>query len=476
VVSAQKPSAATASSAAPQLHRKLSSLGVLLLTLSCLSPVLSIYGVGSDVLLRAGTGAAGMFLIGIGVALVWAVVYAELGSAYPYAGGDYVGVGSILGPWAGFASLTVWAVTAPPTIAFLARTIASYVSDLTPAAAPLMVTFAALAAAVAVALLAVRTSAIVTGIFLGIEMLAVVALIALGLWHPTRSLAEVVAHPVTLGAAGTLVPVAMGAMALAGVSAAYATSGGNQAIAFGEELAQPHRHMGRVILIAGLIGAFATAVPVIVVVISAPDLASMLRSPAPFSAFVASLAGPVAGRALSAGVILAVFNALIVQIMFSARLFFSFGRDEIFNPAVNAILARVHRSSGAPRAATWFVSLIAALCCLLNTHLLVVFISGLTVYSLGLVSYAVLIGRSRRLTGQPGYWRSMLFPLAPLLGLLLAVVFGVADLVDADAGRPSLLLLGAMIAAGLLWHHLVLRRRPGGWAPKVVSIPPAAAA
>src|ERR1700722_3967221 len=77
------------------LHRKLASLGVLLLTLSCLSPVLSIYGVGSDVLLHAGTGAAGMFLVGIGVALVWAVVYAELGSAYPYAGGDYVGVGSI---------------------------------------------------------------------------------------------------------------------------------------------------------------------------------------------------------------------------------------------------------------------------------------------------------------------------------------------------------------------------------------------
>ena len=95
-----------------QLHRKLSSFGVLLLTLSCLSPVFSIYGIGSDVLLHAGTGAAGMFMCGIGAALVWAVVYAELGSAYPYAGGDYVGVGSILGPWAGFASLTVWAVTA----------------------------------------------------------------------------------------------------------------------------------------------------------------------------------------------------------------------------------------------------------------------------------------------------------------------------------------------------------------------------
>jgi amino acid transporter len=454
-----------------RLHRRLSSFGVLLLTLSCLSPVFSIYGIGSDILLHAGTGAAGTFMGGIAVAVVWAVIYAELGSAYPYAGGDYVGVGSILGPWAGFASLTVWAVTLGPTAAFLAKTIATYTGDLLPAASPVFVTFATLGAAVAIALLAVRTSAFVTGLFLAIEMLAVLVLTGAGLWHPVRGLAEVVLHPVALGAEGTLGPVAIGAMALAGVSAAYATSGGNQAIAFGEELSEPHRHMGRVILLAGLIGAVATAVPVIAVVLGASDLTSLLKSPAPLTAFVASVAGPAAGHALSAGVILAIFNALIAQMMFSARLLFSFGRDEIFHPSVNAALAGVHRASGAPRAATWVMGAITAACCLLTTHTLIVFISGLTVYSLALVSFAVLVGRSRRLTGQPGYWRSVLFPLAPIAGLTLAVVFAVADLLDADAGRPSLLILGAMIAAGLLWHHFVLRRRAGGWAPRVESIP-----
>jgi len=424
-----------------QLHRKLTSFGVLLLTLSCLSPVFSIYGVGADVLLRAGTGAASMFICGIGVAVVWAVVYAELGSAYPYAGGDYVGVGSILGPWAGIASLTVWAVTVGPTVAFLAKTIATYAGDLSPAVSQVSVTFGALGAAMVFALLAVRASAFVK---------AVLVLTGAGLWHPVRSLAEVVLHPVTLGAAGSIGPVAIGAMALAGVSAAYATTGGNQAIAFGEELIEPHRHMGHVIPLAGLIGAFATAVPVIAVVISAGDLRSLLSSPAPFSAFVASVAGPAAGYALSAGVILAIFNALIAQIMFSARLFFSFGRDQLFHPTVNATLSRVHHPSGAPRAATWVVGVVSAACCLLDTH--------------------VLVGRSRQLTGQRGYWRSMLFPLAPILGLILALAFGVADVLDADAGRPSILILGAMIVAGLLWHHFVLSRRAGGWAPRCEAI------
>jgi amino acid transporter len=450
-----------------QLHRELASFGVLLLTLSCLSPVLSIYGIGSDVLLHAGTGAARMFICAIGVAVVWAVVYAELGSAYPYAGGDYVGVGSILGPWAGFASLTIWAVTAGPITAFLAKTISIYFSDLVPTASPAIVTFGALGAAIVVALLAVRMSAFVTGIFLGIEMLAVLALTGAGLWHPVRSLSDVLLHPVTLGPEGTLGPVAMGAMALAGVSAAYATTGGNQAIAFGEELGEPHRRMGRVILLAGLIGALATAVPIIAVTIGAIDLPLILKSPAPFSAFFAAVAGVGAGHALSAAVVVAIFNALIVQIMFVARLFFSLGRDEIFHPTINAMLARVHRSSGAPRAATWAAGTISAACCLFDTHLLVVFNSGLTVYTLGLVSMAVLVGRRRRLTGQPGYWRSPLYPLAPVLGLILAVGFGVADLLDTEAGRPSLLVLGALIIAGLLWHHFVLRKRPGGWAPRV---------
>jgi amino acid transporter len=408
-----------------------------------------------------------MFIVGLGVAIVWAIIYAELGSAYPYAGGDYVGVGSILGPWAGFASLTLWAVTAGPVVALLAKTIATYFTDWVPSTSPALITFAVLAAAVAVALLALRTGAFVTGIFLAIEMLAVLALTGAGLWHPVRRLTDALLHPVTLGAAGTLVPVAIGAMALAGVNAAYATAGGNQAIAFGEEMREPHRRMGRVILLAGIVGALATALPIIAVILGAADLPAIQKSPAPFSTFFVAVAGTTAGQVLSAAVVVAMFNALIAEILFLARLYFSLGRDNIFHPTVNAVLARVHPTSGAPRAATWAVGVISAACCLLDTHLLVVFISGLTVYSLGLVSLAVLIGRRRHLTGQAGYWRSPLFPLAPILGLILAAGFAIADLLDADAGRPSLLLLGALVIAALAWHHFVLRKRPGGWAPRL---------
>ncbi len=450
-----------------RLRRQLSSFGVLLLTLSCLSPVFSIYGPGSDVLQHAGTGAAGLFLIGLAAAAVWALIYAELGSAYPYAGGDYVGVGSILGSWAGFASLAIWAVTALPATALLAKVIATYLGQIVPLVSTTIVTFGSLGAAAAIALLTVRTSTIVTGLFLAIEMLAVLALIVAGLSHPVHPLLHVIAHPQAFSSTGVWGPVAPAVMALGAVNAAYATVGGNQAIAFGEELTEPHRHMGRVILTACLIGALTTAVPVIAVVLSTDEPTRLFRSPAPFTEFMTSLAGRSAGLALSASVAAAIFNALIAQVMFSARLFFSFGRDRVFPSKLSSALARVHGPSGAPRVATLAVAIGSGACCLLDSHVLLVFSSGLVVYSLALVSVAVLVGRLTGLTGQEGYWRSPLFPLAPILGLGLTVVFAVADLLDAEVGRPSLVLMGALIGAALLWHRFVLSARPGGWAPRL---------
>lgn len=452
---------------APTLRRELSWFGVLMLTLSCLSPAASVYGVGPDVLQHAGTGAAMVFLMGIGAALIWALVYAELGSAFPYSGGDYVGVGAILGPWAGFASLLVWSVTAGPSIASTARFSAEYLSALVPGSSPSLLTWPVLAAAVLMALLAVRTSALITGLFLAVEMLAVLLLIGVGFWQPVRSLSSALLHPVGLGSGASLVAVSWSALSIGAVSAAYATVGGNQALAFGEELAEPHRHMGRVVLLAGLIGAVTTALPVIGVVLAGDPLAALLRSQTPFSAFLATATGPRVGAAVSAAVALAIFNALIATLMFYGRLYFSIGRDAILHRAASRMLAQVHAGTGTPRVATLVVGAISALWCLADTHTLVVASQGLVTYTLALVCAAVWVGRRRGLTGQAGCWRSPLFPLAPLCGLMLALGFAVSDLTDPEAGRPSILGLGLVLVLGILWHNRVLQKRPGGWQPRL---------
>jgi amino acid transporter len=452
-----------------RLHRSLSAFGVLLIALSCLSPVFSVIGVGGDVLTHAGTGSALLFLLGIAAAVVWALVYAELGSAYPYAGGDYVGVGSILGSWAGAITLALWLVTGGPNVALQAQTVAVYAAQLVPGVSIPVVTFVAVAAATGVALLAVRTSAAVTGMFLAIEMLAVVALVCAGFIHPARGLLGVLAHPVSLNAAGGLSAVPFSAMALAGVSAVYATVGGNQAIAFGEELRDPHRNMGNVVVMACMTGAFATALPVIAVVAGARNLAEILHNQAPFAVFLSGLLGGWAGAALSACVVLAIFNATIASIMFLARLLFSLGRDRLLTRPANRFLATVHGPSGVPRGATIVVGLFSAACCLLSTHFNVMIISGLLVYAWPVLCVAVVVGRRRGLTGGEGYWRAPLFPAAPILGLGMAAVFTVADLADADAGRPSMLALGVVVVAALAWNRFVLQRRAGGWMPTIAG-------
>ena len=54
---------------------------------------------------------------------------------------------------------------------------------------------------------------------------------------------------------------------------------GTQALFFGEELKDPHRRMGRVVVTACLVGALATALPIMLVVLSAPDLARCCAAP-----------------------------------------------------------------------------------------------------------------------------------------------------------------------------------------------------
>ena len=456
------------SAAAPSaLHRQLSPFGVWLLTLSCLSPVFSVYGVGGDVLVHAGTGTVLLFLVGLGAALLWGFVYAELGSAFPYAGGDYVGVGRTLGGWAGAATLALWVVTTGPSIAFECQIAATYAGELAHGLSPTFLTFGVLAAATLVALLGVRTSTAVTGIFLALEMLAVFTLIASGFWHPARGPEIIFAAPRALSG-GVMAPVAFGILMAALVNTAYGTVGGNQATYFGEELRDPHRQMGRVIIAAAMTGGFATALSVIAVVIGARDLPAVLASPAPFATFVSEAIGPWAAQALSAAVVLAIFNAIIATIMMGARLLFSVARDGLLPGAANRLLSSVGSRSGVPRAATVGMVAFSALCCLLASHLLLAFLSGLIVYGWGLVCLAVLIGHRKGLTGGPGRWRAPLYPLAPVLGLVMAVGFAAANLADASAGRPSLIMLGLVMAAAIGWYHLVLKKR--GWQPSISDI------
>jgi amino acid transporter len=120
----------------PAFTRSMKTVGCLLITLSCVTPVSSVFIVIPGVVEAAGSGALICAAIGGFISLFIAFVYAELGSAYPFAGGEYAMVGRTLGPLAGFVILGLNLVVLLLGIAVVALGLGAYVRTILPGTDP----------------------------------------------------------------------------------------------------------------------------------------------------------------------------------------------------------------------------------------------------------------------------------------------------------------------------------------------------
>ena len=446
---------------AQPLHRELGGVGVLLLTLSALSPAGSVFIAGASVAHSAGTGVALGFLAGGVIAAVLAMLYAELGASFPHAGGSYPSVAGTLGSGAGFVMLALSVALSPAFLAFTALGFANYVHFLVPRASQLSIGLAAIAAGTMISVLNLRTNTWITGTFLAVELLAVLALSFVGLAQPVRSLGEIILHPVmpSVGAGQELVPTPFGAMALAIVAGAWACSGAAWALFFGEELHDAHRRLGGVVVKAGVVAGALISVPLVLFAIGAGDLQDMLAADAPFAAFITTTAGPRIGTLASLGVAIAIFNSIIVSTIASSRGYYANARDGVFPRPINWALTRTHSRFKSPWIAALSLGGLGAAYCLMGQRMNILLLSG-EVYGGALVAISVLVGRRRGLTGRIGF-RTPLYPAIPIFGLLVAAAFVVATYADADAGRPSMMILLGVVACAVVYYALVLR--PKGW-------------
>ena len=155
---------------AGSLQRVLGPVGVSLLTLSVLSPGASVLVAGVDVVHRAGTWTALAFLLGGLLTLIFTLSQAELGAAFPLAGGDYATIGNALGPRAGFIQFGLILFGTPIFLALSAVGVSIYVRALAPGLPATGTAIAALVASAALAVLNIRTGAKLTGTFLVIEL------------------------------------------------------------------------------------------------------------------------------------------------------------------------------------------------------------------------------------------------------------------------------------------------------------------
>lgn len=446
-------------SPAPTLNRVLGPTGVMLLTFSALSPVSGVYLGGDAILHLAGSGAAIAFIVGGVISALLALIHAELGAAFPRAGGIYPGIGAVLGPPIAFPYMVLAIPGAFAFVAFTAVGLGDYVRVLAPQVPLETIAVGSIIVGALIAALNVQLGAAVTGVFLGIEVLALALLTGVALLHPVRPIHDLIVHPLMLDN-GILKPVSFFTLGLATVSGVWATAGANWAMFFGEEMRDAERRIGRVIAWVGFIAAVMVATPIVLVLTSVSNLEEMLGAEAPIAAYLARTGGATIASLVSVGVVAALFNNVIASCMVFGRLLYSTGRDRIWPGPVNRLLSRLHPRFCSPLIATLIVGAIAAVATLLGEKYLLIYLSG-DVSAYGLISIALLVGRPRGLLGA--HYRSPFFPVLPLFCAVFTGLAVAADWMDPDAGRPSTILLTSVFLLALGYYYLNLRHRPATW-------------
>lgn len=446
--------------APPPLVRSLGVTGVLFLTLSVTTPASSVFVIVPGMLQVAGTGAVwAMVLAGI-VCVATAFVYAELSSAWPVAGGEYVAVTRTLGPLAGFVMLgvNVFNNLFFPPVAGLG--ISAVLATIYPGLPTIPIAVAVVGLSMLVAILQVRVNAWLTGIFLLVEVLALVAIVGLGFGDVVRPFGAFLLHPV-MPDLGVLVPASAASIGLATSIGIFAMNGYGAAVYFGEEMHEPSRLIARTILLALVFTLLFEMVPMIAALMGAPDLNALVVADDPFGLLARVRGNDTIAAAIAIGVVVAIVNAVIACILACARFFYGTARDGSWGRPLDRWMAQIHPRFGSPWVGTLIVGGVGVACCFLPLSLLLVLSgTGLVAIYAG-IAIAAMVGRRTGATDHALY-RMPLYPLAPIVTLLALGYVVWTSWLDIDEGRPGLIMTGIQIVGSAAYYWFVLRRR-GGW-------------
>ncbi|WP_263248742.1 APC family permease [Saccharopolyspora rosea] len=439
---------ATGERSGPQrLPRVLTVFGGVLLTLSCITPASSLFIVVPPLVRSQGTGVVLTLVLGALVSLGVACCYSELGTRFPIAGGEYSIVARVLGRGAGwitFVMSLMVIVVVPPVIALgTADYLGAAVHLNTPATGAVVMLLATVTA-----VLDVRSNALVTGTFLGIEILAAALVAVFGFAHVHRSPGALVA-PQIVDTAGHGTPFTLSVLLTGLAVGIFTFQGFGSAVYLSEELHRPERSVARTVIYSLLASAVIIVVPTAAVALGAPSLTDLAN--ADFPAIVASWGGPVLSTFVSLSVAAAILNAVIVMVLQNARVLYASARDRAWPAPVNRALSRLHSRWKSPWVATLAVGLPGALLAGLVDIEALLDVTGVIV-AVTYLLLAVAALRVRRLSGRGG-WRMPLWPV-PAAVTVAAIVLALVNQDTSDL----LVTAGVVVLAGA-YYALHLRTR-----------------
>jgi amino acid transporter len=447
-------------SRAPKFSRSLSGFAVIILTLSVLSPGASIFVSGGPIVQTAGSGAVFAFLLGGLVNYCQTSLSAELGVAYPTAGYDYAAIGHALGDWAGALTYIASVFTLPLFLNTSAVGIAIYLQPLLPHLDTNTVTFTTVGVVTALSLLNIRSSELITGLFMLIEVLALLLVAGLGVLHAQPGAHQLIVQPMHVEN-GLWVAAGIGALGLGVNSASWAIAGSSQALFFCEDMKRPQT-IGRIIMISFFITVVLETSPVIGIVLGTHHPSALLGASAPFVSFLGEYLSDTWIKLVSLSIAIAIFNACLAGFVGNGRNLFSMGRSKLFAAPINAALMRLIPQTQAPWVAIILMGVTTALATFLSLKFKVLMLSGGFTMLTAFYVAAVFKGRRSGRLGHHSY-KSPLYPLIPILGIFIVVGEVVVLWIDPESGRPSLFYVLGIYGLSLLYYRLVLCRRPQKW-------------
>jgi len=448
------------------LPRCLGVLGALFLTLSATSPASSVFIIVPGMLQSAGSGTLWAFLLASVVCVATAYVYAELSAAFPLTGGEYIMVGRTLGPLAGFVILVINLFSNVIFLPVVGLGVSAVLETVIPGLPAVPVAIAVVIGSTLCAVCNIRVNALVTGIFLGIEILALLVVMALGFIHPVNPVGAMLTHP-TMAVHGALVPTSLPAIGLATTVAIFALNGYGMAVYFGEEMHDAPRRIAGVILLSFGLSFVLEVAPLVAVLAGAPDLHALFVAEDPFGLLVTVRGGSLLSKAVAVAVALAIVNAAIVTVLAAARFFWSTSRDRTWGPRWDALVGHIHPRLESPWIATVVMGLVGTACCFVSLPFLLILSGGGLIVTYAAIALAALVGRRSGGTAHAPY-QMPLFPAAPIVTLIALAGVLYANWQDAEEGRPALIATAAQMALAAVYYWAVLKRR--GWEASALQV------
>lgn len=449
---------ATGKSYDASLSRSLGVGGNVLITLSSISPASSVFILGGAALSAFGTGVFWGFLIAGIVSILIAFCYAELASAYPVAGGDYSLVSRALGPAFGIATFFISLISLPLIIAVFALGVADYlgvaIGGLSPQATALIV----VVLTTITACFNIRTNAWLTGVFLFIEMAALILLTVLGMVHIQRPLDSLFTPQALDASSGALAPLAIAGLMIAVTQGIFSFNGYGGAVYFAEETRNPSRAVARAVLWSAIVTIASELIPLTAILLGATSQQELFGSNLPIEAFLTERAGQSISLLVLLSIAFAIINAIIAITLQSGRLLYSAARDRALPEGLAQLLRTVSPKGRVPVVATAVMGGIAFLACFAPMDVLLTATGSTLTFSYLFIALSAISHRRGgvRRTGYRMPW----WPLPPLVCIAaLGAVFVVSFLDPAQ--WLSLGISVAFVGGGFAYYHLYLKPRAG---------------